>query len=112
VSVETKAGSPATKCRGDRNLGRAPPSLRGHEREDRRGLATTEPGTLLGSRAVFRSLVATFLLVAALVVVFFTVRLLTGFVLSALLILLARVSLALIHEGLAYWIVATSYAGN
>ena len=69
--------------------------LAGHERGPN-GLPATEPGTLLASRTVSRSLVTTFLLVAALVVVVFAVGL-PRFVLTALLILFARVSLALIH---------------
>jgi hypothetical protein len=63
-------------------------------------LTAAEPGTLRASGTAARSLIATFLFLALLVAVFSRVAL-QRFVLPAVLILLSRVPVALIHGSLA-----------
>lgn len=76
-----------------------------------RGSTATEPRALLASRTVTRRLVATFLLVATFRDLLIAIRL-VRLVLSAVLILFAGISVALIHEASQQWIVATSCGRN
>jgi hypothetical protein len=68
-------------------------------------LTAAEPWTLLASGTAARSLIATFLSLALFVALFLRIAL-SRFVLPAVLILLSRVPVALIHGSLAFVIVA------